>query len=160
MNSLSIFISIDTLFKNHFLKWIKNALPTSVHWEDMLCTEIDFVIHKNLCVLHVLPMFCKNKSFWQRCTCTIRCWKTTTFFWDLAIILFFKDFDWSFFPWHNFCYFFNWNSTIGIAIPFKDSLSTTSAWHFSLRSSFRYCNCSNSLCKQVVSIDPIVTRFT
>ena len=24
----------------------------------------------NLCTQHVLPMFCKNKSFWQRFTCT------------------------------------------------------------------------------------------
>ena len=32
LNYLAIFILINTLFKNHFWKWIKNALPTSVQW--------------------------------------------------------------------------------------------------------------------------------
>ena len=42
MNCLSIFISINTLFKNHFLKWIKNALPTSVEsWEGANSTDFD-----------------------------------------------------------------------------------------------------------------------
>ena len=36
----------------------------------MLCTEIVFDIQNNLCTQHVLPKFCKNKSFWQRYTCT------------------------------------------------------------------------------------------
>ena len=35
----------------------------------MLCTEIDFDIQNNLCTQHVIPMFCKNKSFWQRFNC-------------------------------------------------------------------------------------------
>ena len=32
MSSLAIFILINTLLKNHFWKWIKNALPTSVQY--------------------------------------------------------------------------------------------------------------------------------
>jgi hypothetical protein len=36
-----------------------------------LCTEIVFDIQNNFCTQHVLPMFCKNKSFWQRLTCMI-----------------------------------------------------------------------------------------
>ena len=36
----------------------------------MLYTEIVFDIQNNLCTQHVLPMFCKNKSFRQRFTCT------------------------------------------------------------------------------------------
>ena len=34
----------------------------------MLCTEIDLYLQNILCTQHVLPMFCKNKSFWQRFT--------------------------------------------------------------------------------------------
>ena len=45
-------------------------IPSSEHGENMLCTEIDFDIQNNLCTQHVLPMFCKNKSFQQRFTCT------------------------------------------------------------------------------------------
>ena len=37
----------------------------------MLCTEIDFDIQNNFFTQHVLPMFCKNKSFWQRFTCNV-----------------------------------------------------------------------------------------
>ena len=44
-------------------------IPSSEHGESMLCTEIDFDIQNNLCTQHVLPMFCKNKSLWQRFTC-------------------------------------------------------------------------------------------
>ena len=36
----------------------------------MLCTEIVSDIQNNFCTQHVLPMFCKKKSFWQRFTCT------------------------------------------------------------------------------------------
>ena len=34
----------------------------------MLCTEIVSDIRNNFCTQHVLPMFCKKKSFWQRFT--------------------------------------------------------------------------------------------
>ena len=37
----------------------------------MLCTEIVSDIQNNFCTQHVLPMFCKKKSFWQRFTCTV-----------------------------------------------------------------------------------------
>ena len=36
----------------------------------MLCTEIVSGIKKKFCTQHVLPMFCKKKSLWQRFTCT------------------------------------------------------------------------------------------
>ena len=45
-------------------------IPSSEHWEKTLCTEIVFGIQKNVCIQHVLPMFCKKKSFWQWFTCT------------------------------------------------------------------------------------------
>ena len=37
--------------------------------ENMLCTEIVSDIQNNFCKQHVLHMFCKKKSFWQRFTC-------------------------------------------------------------------------------------------
>ena len=33
------------------------------------CTEIVSDIQNNVCTQHVLPMFCKKKSFWQRFIC-------------------------------------------------------------------------------------------
>ena len=38
----------------------------------MLCAEIVSDIQNNLCTQHVLPMFCKKISFWQRFTCSWR----------------------------------------------------------------------------------------
>ena len=38
--------------------------------ENMSCKEIISDIQNNFCTQHVLPMFCKKKSFWQRFTCT------------------------------------------------------------------------------------------
>ena len=46
-------------------------IPSSEHGENMLCTEIVFDIQNNFCTQHVLPMFCKNKNFWQRFTCIL-----------------------------------------------------------------------------------------
>ena len=40
------------------------------HGENMLCTEIVFEIQNDFCTQHFLPMLYKNKSFWQRFTCT------------------------------------------------------------------------------------------
>ena len=40
--------------------------------ENMLCTEILSDIQNNFCTQHVLPMFCKKKSFWQIFTCNLR----------------------------------------------------------------------------------------
>ena len=44
-------------------------LNSSEHVENMLYTEIVFDIQNNFCTQHVLPMFCKKNSFWQRFTC-------------------------------------------------------------------------------------------
>ena len=44
-------------------------IPSSENGENMLCTEIDFDIQNNFCTQHVLPMFCKDKSFWQIFNC-------------------------------------------------------------------------------------------
>ena len=38
--------------------------------KNILCTEIVSDIQNNFCTQHVLPMFLKKKSFWQRFTCT------------------------------------------------------------------------------------------
>ena len=40
-----------------------------------LCTEIVSEIQIFFCTQHVLPMFCKKKSFWQRFTCTWTIWR-------------------------------------------------------------------------------------
>ena len=40
--------------------------------ENMLCTEIVSDIQNNFCTQHLLPMFCKKKSLWQRFTCTYK----------------------------------------------------------------------------------------
>ena len=57
----------DILFIELQVQYVK--IPSSELGENMLCTENDFDIQNNLCIQHVLPMFCKNKSFWQRFTC-------------------------------------------------------------------------------------------
>ena len=51
----------DRLFIESQVQYIK--IPSSEHGENMMCIEIVFDIHNNLCTQHVLPMFCKNKSF-------------------------------------------------------------------------------------------------
>jgi hypothetical protein len=38
-------------------------IPSSEHGENMLCREIVFDIQNNFCTQHVLPKFCKKKSF-------------------------------------------------------------------------------------------------
>ena len=49
LNFLAIFTLINTLFKNHFWKWIKNALPTSVHWLGIPKTLIiRLILHSSL----------------------------------------------------------------------------------------------------------------
>ena len=44
-----------------------------------MCAEIVYDIQNNFCTQHVLPMFCKKKSFWKRFTCNrkIQCRKMT-----------------------------------------------------------------------------------
>ena len=58
----------DRLFIELQVQYMK--IPSSEHGENMLCTEIVFDIQNNFCTQHVLSMFCKKKSFWQRFTCT------------------------------------------------------------------------------------------
>ena len=64
-HNMTTYCSLNCKF-NTYMK-----IPSSEHGENMLCTEIDFDIQNNLCSQHVLHMFWKNKSFWQRFTCTI-----------------------------------------------------------------------------------------
>ena len=64
----------DRLFIELQVQYMK--IPSSEHGENMLCTEIVFDIQNNFCTQHVLPMLCKNKSFWQRFTCMfIKFWR-------------------------------------------------------------------------------------
>ena len=51
----------DRLFIELQVQYMK--IPSSEHGENMLSTEIVFDIQNNFCTQHVLPMFCKNKSF-------------------------------------------------------------------------------------------------
>ena len=52
----------DRLFIELQVQYVhENSKPE--HGENMLCTEIVFDIQNSLCAQHVLPMFCKNKSF-------------------------------------------------------------------------------------------------
>ena len=51
----------DRLFIELNVQYMK--IPSSEHGENMLCTEIVFDIQNNFCTQHVLPMFCKKKSF-------------------------------------------------------------------------------------------------
>ena len=61
-----IFASTDPQYDDILfieLKVQDMKISNSEHGENMLCIEIDFDIQNNLCTQHVLPMFCKNKSF-------------------------------------------------------------------------------------------------
>ena len=58
-----IFASTNPQYDNHENSKLKPG-------ENMLCTEIVSDIQNNFRTQHVLPMFCKKKSFWQRFTCT------------------------------------------------------------------------------------------
>ena len=51
----------DRLFIELQVQYMK--IPSSKHGENMLCTEIVFDIQNNFSTLHVLPIFCKKKSF-------------------------------------------------------------------------------------------------
>ena len=57
----------DRLFIELQVQYVK--IPSSEYGENMSCTEIVSDIQNNFCTQHVLPMFCKNKNFWQRFTC-------------------------------------------------------------------------------------------
>ena len=51
----------DILFIELQVQYVK--IPSSEHGENMLCTEIVSDIQNNFCTQHVLPLFCKKKSF-------------------------------------------------------------------------------------------------
>ena len=63
-------------------------IPSSGHGENMLCTKIVFDIQNNFCTQHVLPMFSKKKSFWQRFTCTKVTKVRLTYSWSLIEVQF------------------------------------------------------------------------
>ena len=52
---------VNRLFIELQVQYIK--IPSSEHGENVLCTEIVFDIQNNFFTQHVLPMFCKKKSF-------------------------------------------------------------------------------------------------
>ena len=51
----------DRLFVEIQVQYMK--ISSSEHGENMLCTEIVSDIQNNFCTQHVLPMFCKMKTF-------------------------------------------------------------------------------------------------
>ena len=51
----------DLLFIELQVQYMK--IPSSEHGDNMSCTELVFDIQNNFCTKHVLPMFCKKKSF-------------------------------------------------------------------------------------------------
>ena len=66
LSEVLIFASTNPQYDHRFfielqVQYMK--IPTSEHGENMLCTEIVFDIQNNFCTQHVLPMFCKKKSF-------------------------------------------------------------------------------------------------
>ena len=71
-----IFASTKPQYDDRLFVEFKDWITSSIHenskltpGENMLCTENVFDIQNNFCTQHVLPMFCKKKSFWQRFTC-------------------------------------------------------------------------------------------
>ena len=69
-------LSEALIFASTIWRQIVHWITSSIHensklkpGENMLCTKIVSGIQNNLCKQHVLPMSCKNKSFWQRFTC-------------------------------------------------------------------------------------------
>ena len=69
--------------------FIEIRITSSIHensklkpGENMLCTEIVSDLQNNLCTQHVLPMFWKRKSFWQRFTCNFRLQILSVFHFD------------------------------------------------------------------------------
>ena len=71
MNFLAIFIFINTLYKNIFWKWFKNALPTSVEWEVIKSTGWISEIWKEVSelsseVLFVSVLAMVLSEYWKR----------------------------------------------------------------------------------------------
>ena len=68
-----IFASTNPQLWRQIVHWITSSIHENSKLkpgENMLCTKIVSDIQNNFCTQHVLPMFCKKKSFWQRFTCT------------------------------------------------------------------------------------------
>ena len=69
--SEALIFASTTIWRQIFY-WITSSIHENSKLkpgENMLCTEIVSDIQKFFCTQHVLPMFCKKKSFWQRFTC-------------------------------------------------------------------------------------------
>ena len=105
--------------------------------ENMLCTEIDFDIQNNLCTQHVLHMFCKNKSFWQRFTCSAICpgfFESTVY--QFTIIIGGKNpyclvhviWDWC--GWLKSLHCYTKPSFVTIVFIFKAWMCSISCWFF------------------------------
>ena len=65
---------LDQLTQN--MTTIVHWITSSIHENSELRTWGEHVVYRNCfwhSEQHVLPMFCKNKSFWQRFTCTDGC---------------------------------------------------------------------------------------
>ena len=65
MSEAFVFATPNPKYKNRLfidvpVQYMK--IPSSEHGENMLCTEIDFDTHNNLCTQHVLPKFCKKRA--------------------------------------------------------------------------------------------------
>ena len=97
----------DILFIGLQVQYVK--IPSSEHGENILCTEIDFDIQNNLCTQHVLPMFCKNKSFWQRFTCILHYLNKCT---QIVNKVFVKDPVFLTANWHNYIPTYTRGSTV------------------------------------------------
>ena len=66
LHQLTQNMTTDCLLNYKFHTW-KFLAQT---WEEHVVYRNFFDIQNNFCTQHVLPIFCKKKSFWQRFTCT------------------------------------------------------------------------------------------
>jgi hypothetical protein len=67
LNHLTHNMTTDCSLNYKFNTWKFKAQT----WGELFRTEIVSGIQNNFCTQHVLPMFCKKKSFWQRFTCKV-----------------------------------------------------------------------------------------
>ena len=66
--SRQLLLQVNLCQKLLFLHQLTHNMTTDCSFQYMKILEIVSDIQNNLCTQHVLPMFCKNKSFWQRFT--------------------------------------------------------------------------------------------
>ena len=75
MSEALIFASTNPQYDDRLLIELQvqyMKIPSSNLWRTCcVFTEFFSDIQNNFCTQHVLPMFCKKKSFWQRFTCII-----------------------------------------------------------------------------------------